>query len=83
MLYTKDVVQEAEGNKEIPEIRVWVHPHKVGQAGSDTYLAFQTIQEAEEYIRTNEAAERYPLLAVNGKEFDLYHDDKPKESENE
>jgi len=68
----KDVIQEVGGNLEIPEIRVWCHPPKVGKSGDDYYEVFFNFPEAMEFIQTHQEAEDYPLIAFRGYEFNLW-----------
>ena len=70
--YSKDVIQKAIGNLATPEIRVWCHPHKIGEVGSDYYETFKTFNEAEEFISDHKEAEEKPLIAFGGYEIDLY-----------
>ena len=70
---TIDAIQEAVGKFEtIPEIRVWVHPHKIGSQGSDTYITFSTFLEALVFIEAHPEAEKVPLVAFRGYELNLW-----------
>jgi hypothetical protein len=52
----------------IPEIRVWIH--QVGK--DDDYEVFKSFEEAIWFILRNDNAERQPMLAFAGYEFNLY-----------
>lgn len=69
---TTDVIQEVDGNLECPEIRVWVHPHKIGEDGEDTYFVFEGFEQALEFIETHPEAEESPLIAFRGYELNLW-----------
>lgn len=71
-----DVIQECEGNLEIPEIRVWCHPHRAGKSGDDNYEVFDSFKEAHEFIANNPEAEENPLIAFLGHEINIYPEDK-------
>lgn len=65
----KDVIQQLDGNLQVPEIRVWCHP----PSGDDYFKTFDTFKEAMEFIKDNkEGAENVPLLAFKGYEFNLF-----------
>lgn len=68
----KDVIQESAGNLEVPEIRVWCHPPKVGQSGDDYWMVFDTFQEALDFIAKHPEAESAPLIAFRGYELNLW-----------
>ncbi len=68
----KDVIQETEGNLDVPEIRVWCHPHKVGKSGDDRYEVFSSFKEAHDFIESNDEAEESPLIAFAGHEINIY-----------
>jgi len=67
----KDLIQEVEGNLEIPEIRVWCHPPKIGKSGDDTYEVFDGFDIAIKFIKKHKEAERFPCIAFNGFEISL------------
>jgi len=69
---TKDVIQEVRGNLEVPEIRVWCHPHFTGQSGDDYYLPFESFGEALKFIESHPEAEKVPLVAMKGYEMNLF-----------
>lgn len=69
--YARDLIQQ-ETMILSPEIRVWCHPHKVGQSGDDYYNVFPTFAEAETFIREHPEAEDQPLIAFAGKEINIY-----------
>lgn len=66
-----DVLQE-DKKLDVPEIRVWCHPPKVGESGSDYYMVFDTFRDALRYIGITEEAEDHPLLAFGGYELNLW-----------
>ena len=67
----KDLIQ---GDKplEVPEIRVWCHPHFVKKSGSDYYKVFDTFKEAMDFCSSHDEAEEVPLLAFRGYEINLF-----------
>jgi len=68
---TNDLTQE--GKKiQIPEIRVWCHPHYIKKDGDDYYYVFETFKEAERFISKHKEAEEIPLIAFRGYEINLY-----------
>jgi len=69
---TKDVIQEFRGNLEVPEIRVWCHPHYIDQPGSDYYRKFRSFEKALEFIKSHPEAEKHPLVAMKGYEMNLF-----------
>jgi len=69
---TKDLIQECEGNLEIPEIRVWCHPHVIGEEGDDYFYKFDSFDDAMKYIKEHPEAERIPLIAFRGYELNLF-----------
>ena len=69
---TTDVLQEVHGDLEIPEIRVWCHPHKIGKTGDDYYQVFATFKEALGFISSHPEAEDIPLVAFKGYELNLW-----------
>jgi len=69
---TKDVIQEYRGNLEVPEIRVWCHPHFIGEGGEDFYEVFGNFGEAVEFIKTDKRAEKIPLIAFRGYELNIF-----------
>jgi hypothetical protein len=70
--YTRDVIQEVNGNLASPEIRVWCHPHRIGKTGSDYYYTFKTFKAAEKFIAKHKEAEDSALIAFAGKEINIY-----------
>jgi hypothetical protein len=69
---TIDMIQEVKGIlTEVPEIRVWCHPHYVGKTGG-SYETFNTFQEALAFIKAHPEAEKTPLLAFQGWELNLF-----------
>jgi hypothetical protein len=67
-----DLIQETEGILEVPEIRVWCHPHKIGESGSDYYQVFDSFKEAHQFIAEHKEAEQQPLIAFRGYELNIY-----------
>ena len=68
----KDCIQEFRGSLEIPEIRVWCHPHRIGEDGDDYWRTFDTFKEAVEFSKSHEEAEKNPLIAFKGYELNLW-----------
>ena len=79
---TRDLVQEVEGNLEAPEIRVWCHPHKIGQSGDDYWQVCESFQEAVRFIGAHPEAEETPLIAFRGYEFNLFAVEPAKPAKN-
>lgn len=73
--FVRAINDEIQNDKGIindkPDIRVWCHPHHIGQDGEDYYKTFKNVQEANDFIRNHKEAEKRPLFAFNGYEFDL------------
>lgn len=69
---TTDMIQEAEGKLDVPEIRVWVHPHRIGEEGEDTYFVFEGFKHALDFIKSRPDAEASPLIAFRGYELNLW-----------
>lgn len=72
---TRDLIQELDGHSidEMPEIRVWIHPERKGEAGSDAYVVFPSFAEAIQYIAAHKVeAEGVPLVAFRGYELNLF-----------
>lgn len=67
----KDLTQH-EKMLEVPEIRVWCCPHRIGKKGDDWFETFDSFKEAIEFIETHKEAERQPQIAFRGYEFNLY-----------
>jgi hypothetical protein len=67
-----DIVQQAEGAYQTPEIRVWCHPHLVGESGDDYYQTFHSFEGALEFIRLHKEAEEVPLIAFRGYELNIF-----------
>jgi hypothetical protein len=68
----KDLIQESRGNLEVPEIRVWCHPHRVGKNGDDYYEVFESFKKALEFIKFSKEAEGVPLIAFRGYELNIF-----------
>jgi len=68
-----DGVQEADGNLlQLPEIRVWCHPHRVGRDGPHYFRRFHSFAGAVRECALNPSAEETPLLAFRGFELNLF-----------
>ena len=74
-----DIMQMYPNILEVPEIRVWCHPHKIGNSGDDYYLVFDTWKLALDFIKRHKESEDVPLLAFRGYEINLFDLQKPKE----
>jgi len=68
----KDAIQESNGLKMIPEIRVWHHPLKAGRKGQDCYVVCESFKEAIKHIGSSDDAEEHPLIAFKGWELDIF-----------
>ena len=68
----KDGIQGIEGNLVVPEIRVWSHPHNIGEPGEDYFEVFASFEAAHEFIATHPEAESVPLIAFQGQEINIY-----------
>ena len=69
---TTDVCQHKDKLK-IPEIRVWCHPHAIGQSGDDYFETFGTFERACDFIKKNsELSEPFPLIAYDGYELNIF-----------
>lgn len=55
-----------------PEIRVHCSPDRVGLPGKDYHMVFETFRDAERYIGITPAADRNPVVAIGGYEFNLW-----------
>jgi len=67
--------EQEDENLKTPEIRVWVHPHIIGESGDDYYRIFDSadglekqFENAKEFSRSTEEAEA-PVIAFNGYEY--------------
>lgn len=70
--FVGDMMQEFNGNSEVPEIRVWCHPKK---EGDDFYYIFDTFENALLFIKAKHKeylTEEVPLLAFRGWEINIY-----------
>lgn len=54
---------------DVLEYRVWVHPHRYGQSGSDWFRVFATYREAARFARETRGAEVEPLVLVRQGEW--------------
>jgi len=69
---SRDLIQKFRGNLEVPEIRVWCHPHYIETSGEDYYQVFESFKEAITFIETHFEAEGIPLIAFRGYEINLF-----------
>jgi len=71
---SRDMVQMAEGDLDVPLIRVWCHPHNARppRDGDDYYVEYMTFRGALRFIETHLEAERVPLIAFRGYEINLW-----------
>ena len=69
---SKDLTQESAPILDIPQIRVWCHPHEVGKAGDDYYRVFNSFKQAMSFIKKHPEAETVPLVAFKGYEISLF-----------
>ena len=67
-----DMIQEERGNLEVPEIRVWCHPHKIGEKGDDYFETFESFEKALKFIKGTPKAEDTPLIAFRGYEINIF-----------
>lgn len=77
---TIDMIQEhGKIITDVPEIRVWIHPHKRGANGSDDYAIFDSFKKAFAFIKkTGLMAEDHPLIAFRGYELDIFQIEQAK-----
>ena len=77
---TNDLIQGEKDKaiNDIPEIRVWCHPHFIGKSGDDYYNIFDNFLDALTFITENEEAEKQPLIAFRGKEINIFELEKTK-----
>lgn len=68
----RDMIQESEGQLDVPEIRVWCHPHRIGESGDDYWHVFESFKAAFDFIEAHKEAENAPLLAFRGYEINLF-----------
>ena len=69
---TIDDIQEMKGKLEIPQIRVWCNPHKLGKNGDHYYHVFGSFNKALKFIERHPEAEKHPLIAFKGFEMDIF-----------
>ena len=67
-----DMIQQTDGNLEVPEIRIWCHPHIIDASGDDYFRVFSNFNAAVEFIKTHPEAEKQPLIAFRGYEINLW-----------
>ena len=74
ILVLNDLIQKEPGKviNNIPEIRVWCHPHFVKEDGEDYYEVFSSFEEALSFIKNNPKAEKAPSIAFRGKEINIF-----------
>lgn len=75
-----DMMQDKE-IIEVPEIRVWCHPEKIGEPGTDYFETFKSFKRALEFIKEHKEAEKTPLIAFRGYEINLFKIKTKKEIE--
>ncbi len=75
---TNDMLQLEKKITDVPEIRVWCHPHKIGKSGSDYYHTFKSFSKALAFIKKHKEAESVPLVAFKGYELNLWGIDEKK-----
>lgn len=68
----KDDIQEVGVKLEVPEIRVWCHPHYIDKDGDDYYYTFGSFKKALAFIAKHKEAEDYPLIAFRGYELSIF-----------
>ena len=66
-----DMIQ-SDKQLEIPEIRVWCHPHAINETGDDYYEVFDNFREAMEFVQEHGEAEKQPLIAFRGYEINIF-----------
>ena len=68
-----DNIQEFGNSLEVPEIRVWCHPHYADAQGKDYYKVFTSFDLALDFIKDNsDVAEEVPLIAFRGYEINIF-----------
>lgn len=64
-----DLIQKYGKKLRKSQIRVWCHPHYIGENGDDYWYIFKTLRGARMFIKISQEAEREPVIAVDGYEF--------------
>jgi len=67
-----DLIQSNNPINDIPEIRVWCHPHFIKETGDDYFEVFDTFKEAVAFIKDNPITEKNPVIAFRGKEINIF-----------
>ena len=67
-----DIQSFNKKNLDVPEIRVWSHPHYIEKEGEDSYEVFDSFEEALRFIKSNPMAEETPLIAFRGYEINIF-----------
>jgi len=69
-----DLIQSEEGKaiNDVPEIRVWCHPHFIKETGDDYFEVFPNFKEALAFIDGNPVCEKQPLIAFRGREINIF-----------
>ena len=58
---------------EIPEIRVWCHPERIGEPGTKYFETFKGFKRALEFINAHKKlTDIHPLVAFKGYEINLF-----------
>ena len=70
---------QSENMLEVPEIRVWCHPHLIEKDEEDYYITFDTFEDALAFIVGHDEAEKKPLIAFRGYEINILEIEKHKE----
>lgn len=68
----KDDIQTFGVKLEVPEIRVWCHPHRIDKDGDDYYYTFKSFKYALAFIAKHKEVEDHPLIAFRGYELDIF-----------
>jgi len=68
----KDAIQEVGVKLEVPEIRMWCHPHYIDKDGEDYYYTFGSFKKALDFIAKHKEAEDHPLIAFRGYELNIF-----------
>lgn len=67
-----DDIQAFGVKLEVPEIRVWCHPHYIDKDGGDYYYTFGSFKKALDFIKEHKEAEDQPLIAFRGYELNIF-----------
>ncbi len=63
---------QSETKLQMPQIRVWCHPHKLRKTGDDFYFSFKTFEAAFKFIAKHKEADKTPVLAFRGLELNIF-----------